>query len=180
MTVMLQPISPPIARATLPEVSIVLPCLNEADTVGTCIAKAMSALHDAHICGEVIVADNGSTDGSQMISMEQGARVVDVKARGYGEALKGGIAAARGHFIIMADADDSYDLLDVPKFVQRLREGCELVQGCRLPAGGGRVEPGAMPRSHRWIGNPAFSLLTRWWFHAPINDVYCGMSRFHP
>ncbi len=167
-----------MAQATAPEVSIILPCLNEADTVGICVAKAMSALHDAHISGEVIVADNGSTDGSQTIAIEQGARVVDVNTRGYGEALKGGIASARGQFIIMADADDSYDLLDVPKFVQRLREGCELVQGCRLPAGGGRVEPGAMPRSHRWIGNPAFSLLTRWWFHAPINDVYCGMRGF--
>jgi glycosyltransferase involved in cell wall biosynthesis len=167
-----------IAQTGTPEVSVVLPCLNEADTVGTCVQKAMRALAESHIDGEVIVADNGSTDGSQAIASEHGARVVNVSERGYGEALKGGISAARGQYIIMADADDSYDLLELPKFIDRLREGFELVQGCRLPAGGGRVEPGAMPPSHRWIGNPAFSLLTRWWFHAPINDVYCGMRGF--
>ena len=166
------------AQTNTTEVSVVLPCLNEADTVGQCVQKAIRALQESHINGEVIVADNGSTDGSQAIAAGHGARVVHINDRGYGEALKGGIAAARGRYIIMADADDSYDLLELPKFIDRLREGLELVQGCRLPAGGGRVEPGAMPPSHRWIGNPAFSLLTRWWFHAPINDVYCGMRGF--
>lgn len=167
-----------MAQVTSVEVSIVLPCLNEADTVGACVEKAVRALRDAKINGEVIVADNGSTDGSQAIAAEQGARVVDIASRGYGEALKGGIAASLGQFIIMADADDSYDLLEVPKFVERLREGFDLVQGCRLPSGGGHVEPGAMPLLHRWCGNPAFSLLARWWFHAPVNDIYCGMRGF--
>ncbi len=107
-----------------------------------------------------------------------GARVVDVAAKGYGNALMGGIAAARGRFIIMGDADDSYDFTEIPSFVAKLREGFELVQGCRLPAGGGRVLPGAMPFSHRWMGNPMFSLMARWWFRAPIHDVYCGMRGF--
>ncbi len=178
MTVVTEPSPTAMAQDTSVEVSIVLPCLNEADTVGACVEKAVRALRDANIHGEVIVADNGSTDGSQEIAAEQGARVVDIASRGYGEALKGGIAAARAQFIIMADADDSYDLLEVPKFVARLRDGFDLVQGCRLPAGGGHIKPGAMPRLHRWLGNPAFSLLARWWFHAPVNDIYCGMRGF--
>jgi glycosyltransferase involved in cell wall biosynthesis len=160
------------------EVSIVLPCLNEADTVGACVTKAVQALKEAGIHGEVIVADNGSTDGSQAIAEDCGARIVNISDRGYGAALQGGINAARGQFIIMADADDSYDLLETPKFIERLRQGDELVQGCRLPAGGGTVKPGAMPILHRWCGNPAFSFLARWWFHAPVNDIYCGMRGF--
>lgn len=160
------------------EVSIVLPCLNEADTVGACVTKAVSALSDNGIRGEVILADNGSTDGSRSIAAQSGARIVNIADRGYGAALQGGIAAARGRYIIMADADDSYDLLESPKFVERLREGFDLVQGCRLPAGGGTVKPGAMPVLHRWCGNPAFSFLARWWFHAPVNDIYCGMRGF--
>src|SRR5215510_9803685 len=157
------------------ELSVVMPCLNEADTVGACIEKAMQALREYNIAGEVIVADNGSTDGSQAIAGERGARVVSVTARGYGRALMGGIIAARGKFVIMGDADDSYDFLEIPKFVDKLREGYELVQGCRLPWGGGRVLPGAMPFLHRWWGNPMFSLMARIWFGAPIHDVYCGL-----
>ena len=160
------------------ELSIVMPCLNEADTLATCIEKAQRALRDAQISGEVVIADNGSTDGSQAIAERMGARVVPVAAKGYGNALMGGIAAARGQYIIMGDADDSYDFLEAPKFVQKLREGFSLVQGCRLPAGGGTVLPGAMPFLHRWLGNPMFSLMTRHWFHAPIHDVYCGLRGF--
>ncbi len=160
------------------EVSVVIPCLNEADTVGTCVRKARAALRAAGIEGEVIVADNGSTDGSQRIAIDEGARIVDVAVPGYGSALIGGITAARGRFVVMGDADDSYDFGETPKFVERLREGFDLVQGCRLPAGGGVVLPGAMPPLHRWLGNPLFSALSRWWFRAPINDVYCGMRGF--
>lgn len=160
------------------EVSIVMPCLNEADTLESCVSKALRILEENHICGEVIVADNGSADGSPDIAQRLGARVVRVAAKGYGNALMGGIAAAQGKFIIMGDADDSYDFLEVPRFVEKLRQGYELVQGCRLPSGGGRVMPGAMPFLHRWIGNPMFSLLSRWWFGAPIHDVYCGLRGF--
>ena len=160
------------------EVSVVMPCLNEAETLGRCIGKAHGALSDAHITGEVIVADNGSTDGSQAIAEGMGARVVPVHERGYGNALMGGIAAARGRFIIMGDADDSYDFLEIPRFVEKLREGYQLVQGCRLPSGGGRVMPGAMPALHRYWGNPMFSAMARRWFHAPIHDVYCGLRGF--
>lgn len=160
------------------ELSIVMPCLNEADTLETCIDKARRALKNHGIQGEIIVADNGSTDGSQVIAERMGARVVPVKEKGYGNALMGGIAAARGKFIIMGDADDSYDFLEVPRFVEQLREGYDLVQGCRLPLGGGRVMPGAMPFLHRWWGNPMFSWMSRKWFHAPISDVYCGLRGF--
>ncbi|HMP17643.1 MAG TPA: glycosyltransferase family 2 protein, partial [Gemmatales bacterium] len=136
------------------ELSIVMPCLNEADTVGTCVRKAQAAIQEMGIQGEVIVADNGSTDGSQAIAREHGARVVPVAAKGYGNALMGGIAAARGKFIIMGDADDSYDFGETPKFVAKLREGYELVQGCRFPRDGGTIKPGAMPFLHYWPREP--------------------------
>ena len=161
-----------------PEVSVVMPCLNEADTLGACIRKAAAGLAACGVRGEILVADNGSNDGSPEIARAAGARVVAVAARGYGSALMGGIAEARGRFVIMGDADDSYDYEEIPKFVARWREGYELVQGCRLPSGGGRVLPGAMPFLHRWLGNPLFSLLARRWFHASIHDVYCGMRGF--
>lgn len=162
-----------------PEVSVVMPCLNEADTLATCISKAQRALREAGIAGEVIVADNGSTDGSPAIARRLGARVVHVEARGYGHALMGGIRAARGRYVIMGDADDSYDFLEIPRFVAKLREGYDLVQGCRLPAGGGRILPGAMPFLHRWWGNPMFSFLVRRWFRATaVHDVYCGLRGF--
>ena len=161
-----------------PEISIVMPCLNEADTLATCIQKAQHALREAHIDGEIIVADNGSNDGSIQIAEALGARVIPVASKGYGSALMGGIEAARGRYVLMGDADDSYDFLETPKFVEKLREGNDLVQGCRLPSGGGRVLPDAMPFLHRWLGNPMFSLLARWWFHAPIHDIYCGLRGF--
>lgn len=160
------------------ELSIVMPCLNEADTLAICIEKAQRALRDADICGEIIVADNGSCDGSIEIATQLGARVVHVPQKGYGSALMGGITAARGRFVLMGDADDSYDFLETPKFVEKLREGYDLVQGCRLPWGGGTVAPGAMPFLHRWWGNPMFTLLSRWWFKAPIHDIYCGLRGF--
>lgn len=160
------------------EVSVVMPCLNEAETLRSCIEKARRAFTEHAIRGEVIVADNGSTDGSQAITLAAGARLVTVAARGYGSALMGGIAAARGRFVIMGDADDSYDFLDIPKLVGKLRQGYELVQGCRLPAGGGAILPGAMPWLHRWLGNPLLSMLARAMFRAPIHDVYCGLRGF--
>lgn len=156
-----------------------VPCLNEADTLQTCIDKARQSLRENGFAGEIIVADNGSTDGSQAIALGAGARLVAVETRGYGSALMGGIGAARGRFIIMGDADDSYDFREIPKFVLKLREGFDLVQGCRLPSGGGRIMPGAMPWLHRWVGNPLLSSLVRWWFHAKaIHDVYCGLRGF--
>jgi glycosyltransferase involved in cell wall biosynthesis len=160
------------------EISVVIPCLNEAETLGSCIRKAQEGLAAAGGSGEVIVADNGSADDSVRLAEEFGARVIHVAEPGYGSALMGGIAAARGTFIIMGDADDSYDFREVPNFMARLRAGDQLVQGCRLPAGDGRVAPGAMPWSHRWIGNPTFSWLARRWFGAPIHDIYCGLRGF--
>jgi len=160
------------------ELTVVMPCLNEADTLATCIDKAKRALAEHGIVGEIVVADNGSTDGSQAIAEGRGARVVPVADRGYGAALMGGIAAARGRYIIMGDADDSYDFGEIPRFVAKLRAGYELVQGCRLPTGGGAVAPGAMPVLHRWWGNPMFSAMARLWFRAPIHDIHCGMRGF--
>ncbi len=160
------------------EISIVMPCLNEADTLAVCIKKALAAIDEHGIRAEIIVADNGSTDGSQQIAESLGARVVAVAMRGYGSALMGGIEAARGRYILMGDADDSYDFGEVPKFLEKLREGYDMVQGCRLPAGGGTVMPGAMPGLHRWWGNPMFSALARHWFNVQVNDVYCGLRGF--
>jgi glycosyltransferase involved in cell wall biosynthesis len=174
----------PVENAGVPasgdavELSIVMPCLNEADTLAICLEKAFGALRSNEIAGEVVVADNGSTDGSVEIALRSGARVVHVLERGYGRALMGGIAAARGRYVVMGDADDSYDFREIPRFLSRLRDGYELVQGCRLAAGGGTVMAGAMPLLHRWIGNPLFSLLARRWFRAPIRDVYCGLRGF--
>jgi len=160
------------------ELSVVMPCLNEADTVGTCVEKAVRVLRENGISGEVLVADNGSTDGSQEIATRLGARVVAVAAKGYGNALMGGIAAARGRYILMGDADDSYDFLETPKFLERLRQGYDMVQGCRLPRGGGTVRAGAMPFLHRWWGNPMFSIMASTMFKAPVHDIYCGMRGF--
>ncbi|HVQ35389.1 MAG TPA: glycosyltransferase family 2 protein, partial [Candidatus Bathyarchaeia archaeon] len=157
------------------ELSVVLPCLNEADTLETCLTKALTTLRSAGIEGEVIVADNGSTDGSVEIAERLGARVVHVRDKGYGCALSGGFEAARGRFVVMGDADDSYDFREIPRFVAKLREGFDLVQGCRLPSGGGTVLPGAMPALHRFWGNPMFSFLARKMFRAPVHDVYCGL-----
>lgn len=160
------------------ELSVVIPCLNEADTIAGCVNKARQAIRENGIVAEIIVADNGSTDESADIAKRMDVRVVPVATRGYGSALMGGIASAKGRFIIMGDADGSYDFEQIPRFLDKLREGYDLVQGCRLPAGGGTVLPGAMPFLHRWGGNPLFSLIAQRWFHAPIHDVYCGMRGF--
>ena len=161
-----------------PEVSVVIPCLNEAETLGTCIERAAAAMREHGIDGEIIVADNGSSDESRAIARRMGAVVVDVAARGYGSALMAGIAAARGRYVVMGDADASYDFAEIPTFVAKMREGFDLVQGCRLPSGGGSVLPGAMPWLHRWWGNPMFSALARRMFRAKVHDVYCGMRAF--
>ena len=167
-----------VANQNMPEVSVVMPCLNEAETLATCIEKAAKALASNKIAGEIIVADNGSTDGSQAIATRLGSRLVNVGERGYGHALMGGIAAARGNYIIMGDADDSYDFNEIPGFVEKLKQGFDLVQGCRLPSGGGIIEPRAMPFLHRVWGNPMFSFLARKWFKSPLHDVYCGLRGF--
>jgi glycosyltransferase involved in cell wall biosynthesis len=169
--------APPLTALT-PELSVVMPCLNEADTIATVIEKAQRAISGGGINAEVVIADNGSTDGSQEIARKLGARVVAVDQRGYGAALMGGINAARGTYVIMGDADDSYDWAEIPRFLAKLREGFDLVQGCRLETGGGTVKPGAMPFLHRWWGNPMFSALARWWFRTPIHDIHCGMRGF--
>jgi glycosyltransferase involved in cell wall biosynthesis len=160
------------------ELTIVMPCLNEVETVAICIRKAITWMEQAAVDGEVIVADNGSSDGSQAAAEAAGARVVPVQEKGYGSALMGGIAAARSKYVIMGDADDSYDFSQLTPFLNKLREGYDLVQGCRLPSGGGTVAEGAMPLSHRWLGNPMFSFLARRWFRAPVHDIYCGLRGF--
>jgi glycosyltransferase involved in cell wall biosynthesis len=157
------------------EVSVVIPCLNEANSLAFCVDKAVNALRGAGLSGEVIVADNGSTDGSIQIAEEHGARVVRVPERGYGAALRAGIAAASGPFIIMGDADDSYDFTDVPRFVEKLREGNDIVMGNRFRGG---IKPGAMPRLHKYFGNPGLTALLNTLFHAHIGDSYCGMRGF--
>jgi glycosyltransferase involved in cell wall biosynthesis len=157
------------------ELSIVMPCLDEAETIAACITKARSFLDSSGVRGEVIVADNGSSDGSREIARRCGARVVDVVSKGYGSALQGGIAAARGTFIIMADADDSYDFSALAPFVEKLREGYELVMGNRFR---GRILTNAMPPLHRYLGNPVLSGIGRLFFRSPIGDFHCGLRGF--
>ena len=155
-----------------------MPCLNEAESIARCIEKAGLGLQRAGVPGEIIIADNGSTDGSQAIAKNLGARVVPVKEKGYGSALRGGIRAALGEWIIMADADGSYDFSEADRFAKKLREGFDLVMGCRLPAGGGRILPGAMPWKNRWLGNPVLSFIGRFFFKCPAHDFHCGMRGF--
>jgi len=157
------------------EVSVVIPCLNEANSLAYCVDKAMKAFREAGLSGEVIVADNGSTDGSIQIAEERGARVIRVAERGYGAALRAGIVGARGPFIIMGDADDSYDFTDVPRFVEKLREGNDIVMGNRFSGG---IKPGAMPPLHKYFGNPGLTAILNTLFHARIGDGYCGMRGF--
>jgi glycosyltransferase involved in cell wall biosynthesis len=157
------------------ELSIVMPCLNEAETLATCIQKAQSYLQQQEIVGEIIIADNGSTDGSREIASSCGARVVPVPARGYGSALRGGISAARGQYIIMGDADDSYDFTNLNPFVEKLRMGYDLVMGNRFKGG---IKPGAMPFLHKYLGNPVLTWLGRVFFGSPCEDFHCGLRGF--
>ena len=160
------------------ELTIVMPCLNEAETLAGCIEKAQLGIQRSGVRAEILVADNGSKDDSVLIAGKLGARVVHVKKKGYGNALRGGIQAASGKWILMGDADESYDFSETDRFVKKFQEGFELVAGCRLPSGGGKILPGAMPFSHRWLGNPLFSRMARHMFAAPIHDVYCGLRGF--
>jgi hypothetical protein len=157
------------------ELTVVMPCLNEAETVATCVTKAVRFIADSGISGEVVVADNGSTDGSQRLAEEAGARVVQIKDKGYGNALMGGIVAARGEYVIMGDADDSYDFSNLMPFVTELRGGADLVMGNRFKGG---IAPGAMPRLHRYLGNPVLSFVGRLFFRSPIGDFHCGLRGF--
>ncbi|MCL2584860.1 MAG: glycosyltransferase family 2 protein, partial [Streptosporangiales bacterium] len=157
------------------ELTVVMPCLNEAETVATCVEKAVRSMADAGIDGEVVIADNGSTDGSQQLATDAGARVVPVSEKGYGNALMGGIKAARGEFVIMGDADDSYDFTNLLPFVEELRKGADLVMGNRFRGG---IEPGAMPPLHKYLGNPVLSFVGRLFFPSEIKDFHCGLRGF--
>src|ERR1700748_864389 len=152
-----------------------MPCLNEAETVATCVRKAVQFIADHGISGEVVIADNGSTDGSRQLAADAGARVVPVAERGYGSALMGGILAARGEYVIMGDADDSYDFTNLMPFVEELRKGSDLVMGNRFKGG---IEPGAMPPLHRYLGNPVLSFVGRLFFRSKIGDFHCGLRGF--
>ena len=158
------------------ELTVVMPCLNEAETVATCVRKANGFLARSGISGEVVVADNGSTDGSQALAEKAGARVVPVSDKGYGNALMGGIVAARGKYVIMGDADDSYDFTNLMPFVTELRKGADLVMGNRFRGG---IAPGAMPPLHRYLGNPVLSFIGRLFFRTKIGDFHCGLRGFN-
>ncbi|MBN8809188.1 MAG: glycosyltransferase family 2 protein [Sphingomonas sp.] len=165
----------PTAEPTI-ELSIVMPCLNEAETLAVCIKKAQTFLREHDVAGEVLVADNGSTDGSQQIANAMGARLVPVSERGYGAALIGGIAAAKGRYVVMGDADDSYDFTALMPFVETLRDGADLVMGNRFRGG---IADGAMPPLHRYLGNPVLSFLGRTFFDIPVGDFHCGLRAFN-
>jgi hypothetical protein len=163
-----------IAQSTL-ELTILMPCLNEAETIEVCVKKAMGYLERSGVKGEVLIADNGSTDGSQALAAALGARVVPVPQKGYGAALLGGIQAARGRFVIMGDADDSYDFENLDGMIERLRGGADLVMGNRFKGG---ISPGAMPVLHRYLGNPVLSFIGRLFFSIPVGDFHCGLRGF--
>lgn len=165
----------PVNGAEAIEVSVVMPCLNEAETLEACIVKAQRALQQAHIAGEIVIADNGSSDGSLQIAERLGAKVVNVQAKGYGSALMGGIAAASGQYVVMGDADDSYDFGHIPRFVEQLRKGADVVMGNRFRGG---IQKNAMPPLHRYFGNPALTRLGRLFFKSPVGDFYCGLRGF--
>jgi glycosyltransferase involved in cell wall biosynthesis len=158
-----------------PEISVVIPCLNEAETLAKVIRKARAGFERMGVIGEVVVADNGSSDGSQQIAIDEGARLVHVPQRGYGAALHGGISAAYGEYVVMGDADDSYDLGSIDAFLTHLREGADLVMGNRFA---GRIMPNAMPWLHKWLGNPVLSWLGRVLFHSTVGDFHCGLRAF--
>ena len=163
------------APDTACELTILMPCLNEAETLERCIIKAKSFLAGSGVRGEVLIADNGSTDGSQDIARANGARVVPIEKRGYGSALMGGISAARGRYVIMGDSDDSYDFGRLELFVEKLRQGYQLVMGNRFKGG---IKPGAMPPLHRYLGNPVLSTIGRVFYGSPVTDFHCGLRGF--
>ncbi len=165
----------PIAPTGPCELTILMPCLNEAETLAICIAKARGYLAASGVTGEVLIADNGSTDGSQAIALAAGARVVPIAEKGYGSALLGGIRAAAGRFVIMGDSDDSYDFSDLDAFVAKLRHGHALVMGNRFKGG---IRPGAMPPLHRYLGNPVLTTIGRIFFRSPCGDFHCGLRGF--
>ncbi len=165
----------PLTVSAAHEITVVMPCLNESDTLAICIRKALAALETHGIDGEVIVADNGSTDGSQEIAVREGARVVNVPIRGYGAALMAGIQAAHSTYVLMGDSDDSYDFSHIPYFVKQLRAGSELVMGNRFRGG---IADRAMPFLHRYFGNPALTHVGRLFFDSPCGDFYCGLRGF--
>ena len=175
MTVMTLPARDMAIGSDALELSIVMPCLNEAETLATCIEKANRFLAESGVAGEVVIADNGSTDGSQKIATDLGARVVAVPVRGYGAALQAGIAASRGTYVAMADSDDSYDFLGLMPFVLKLRDGFDLVMGNRFKGG---IAPGAMPPLHRYLGNPVLSFVGRLFYPSKIGDFHCGLRAF--
>lgn len=158
------------------ELTILMPCLNEAETLEICIKKAMSFLTDNNVDGEVLIADNGSTDGSQDIATRNGARVVNIEQKGYGSALRGGSENARGKYVIMGDADDSYNFLNLMPFLEKLREGFELVMGNRFKGG---IEKGAMPPLHKYLGNPVLSFIGRIFYPSEIKDFHCGLRGYN-
>src|ERR1700712_1525138 len=163
----------PAAQAL--ELTILMPCLNEAETIEVCVTKAMGYLARSGVAGEVLIADNGSTDGSQALAEALGARVVPVPEKGYGAALIGGINAAKGRFVIMGDADDSYDFESLDGMIEHLRGGADLVMGNRFQGG---ISPGAMPFLHRYLGNPVLSFIGRLFFSIPVGDFHCGLRGF--
>ena len=160
------------------ELTVLMPCLNEAETLARCIEKAKLGIQCSGVRGEIVVADNGSDDGSVEIVEKSGARVVRIIEKGYGSALRGGIQAASGKWIIMGDADDSYDFSEITGFVEKFQEGFDLVMGCRLPSGGGKILHGSMPWKNRWIGNPLLSFIGRLFFKCPARDFHCGLRGF--
>jgi glycosyltransferase involved in cell wall biosynthesis len=167
-----------LSPSAAPEISVVIPCLNEVETLPDCLDRAQRVLKTSALSGEIIVVDNGSTDGSSDVAARFGAKVLQVDSRGYGNAVSAGVRAARGEYIVVGDADGSYDFLEIPRFIARLREGFDLVQGCRLPAGGGTITSGAMPYLHRRWGNPLFSWLGRRLLGTTVSDIHCGLKGF--
>ncbi|MEI7552884.1 MAG: glycosyltransferase family 2 protein [Verrucomicrobiota bacterium] len=168
--------SSPVPTASEPlDLTILMPCLNEAETIAGCTSEALRALQEQGIRGEVVIADNGSTDGSQEIATQLGARVVAVTEKGYGRALQGGVAAARGRYILMGDSDGSYDFSHAGRFLAKHREGWEIVMGNRFLGG---IQPGAMPWKNRYLGNPVLSGIGRLFFHCPVGDFHCGLRSF--